>query len=895
MSRATTDVAGSGSDFLPKAHLVAKVLHSNAELTRKENHRELRRDVVNVSLVIEVEKFLELFLPDSTSPSRNPSPKSSNKPLNPFANMKKPTTEKKMYHDYLKVLNEIIQGSDFTFVATPIKVDNAANPMIAVDCGMYPLEHMPKKDKTKGKDPEEKMNFRRVRWSGIDLPAECKLEDDPFENGVDTRRSSSHKRRDVSGQALSYIELTCHHQHRTFVFMLIFIGLNCRLLRVDRSGLFVTKRFDITKTDFLVEFLRRYVKLSPEARGFDTTAERIDPSGSVLAGMMKERLAEVERTLDNGEKPEDRVEEHVVKLWRDALDEQWPWWKLCIPDKVTKKDRRFLVGKPSFQAPGIRGRGTSCYIAVELFERDDEQELDTKFVHIKDCWRVLDNGADGPAKDIRQEGLTLQKLNDAHVGHVPTLVAHGDIMEQSTQAPAAWVKVNDKHKCRLKTHRHYRLVVKEIGKPLSEFENSGQLVRVLYDCLRAHRDAMGIGIIHRDISGGNILLYKNEKGRWRGLLTDWELSKDTSIYSSPRQVGRVGTAQFSAARVLDNPSKMITATDEIECFFHVLIYYAVRFLHHNIPDNLVGLFVENYFYVASGMTLAGELNAPFFKRQAMTYGSIMLESYGVVDRLRFMWVDDDCDPQSVAQGASTVSRALAPTPPDYRHPLNDLVNILLSWFHAVYAVDFLDRPAAIFRASSESGACPPRHRGGKPAVAADSDSEPERKLRYFSPSSPCTDPNRPSPEQEKKLRALAAKLNGHKHVVRLFRDICHEYFPSDKTEDKRPEKGYAPCSLETPQLSEISGFSDFGLESEDPEGGGAAQSDGPEPTPNADSDGKSDRGHGTLPVVLMPAQDNDGYYDGPRSPPPCPSRPKRVREDDVAPSDLGTSEKRNRN
>ena len=229
---------------------------------------------------------------------------------------------------------------------------------------MYPKDRMPKQDETKGMDPAKKKDFRRVCWSSIDLPAECKLEDDLFEDRVDTGRPYSDKRRDASGQALSYIELTFHHQHRTFVFMLIFIGLNCRLLRVDRSGLFVTKRFDITKTTFLVEFLRRYTKLSPEARGYDTTAEYIDPSEDPLAGMMKKRLEDVEKALEAqtglgerdggmGGEGQGRVEEHVVKLWKDALDEKWPWWKLRISDEVTKKDRWFLVGKPSFQAPGV--------------------------------------------------------------------------------------------------------------------------------------------------------------------------------------------------------------------------------------------------------------------------------------------------------------------------------------------------------------------------------------------------------------------------------------------------------------------------------------------------------------------------------------------------------------
>ena len=338
---------------------------------------------------------------------------------------------------------------------------------------------MPKRDQTKGMDPATKKDFRHVCWSGIDLPAECKLDDDPFEDSVDTGRPFGDKRKDASGQALSYVELTYHHQHRTFVFMLIFVGVHCRLLRVDRSGLFVTKRFNVTTTDYLVEFLWRYVQLSAEDRGYDTTAEYIDPSSRVpnsLAKMMTGLLSQVEKA---GEK-----EEYVVELWKNALDKKWPWWKLCVPDEVTGKDHWFLVGKPSFQAPGVRGRGTRCYVAVELFIRGKKRDLDTKFVHLKDCWRVVADNTSGPDLDIRKEGDTLKKLNDAQVQHVPTLVAHGDMGQQDTSAsPTAWKTVNDKFKCRLKTHRHYRLVVAEVGKPLSDFENSGQLLLALHDCL----------------------------------------------------------------------------------------------------------------------------------------------------------------------------------------------------------------------------------------------------------------------------------------------------------------------------------------------------------------------------------------------------------------------------
>ena len=59
----------------------------------------------------------------------------------------------------------------------------------------------------------------------------------------------------------------------------------------------------------------------------------------------------------------------------------------------------------------------------------------------------------------------------------------------------------------------------------------------------AHRQAAtlpAIPVLHRDISGGNILIvprvYENDKGAfvvWLGLLTDWEMSKPTSNTLTP--------------------------------------------------------------------------------------------------------------------------------------------------------------------------------------------------------------------------------------------------------------------------------------------------------------------------------------------------------------------------
>ncbi|KAJ8463797.1 hypothetical protein ONZ51_g10017 [Trametes cubensis] len=121
-------------------------------------------------------------------------------------------------------------------------------------------------------------------------------------------------------------------------------------------------------------------------------------------------------------------------------------------------------------------------------------------------------------------------------------------------------------KCPLRRHIHYRIVVEEVALKLEQFEDGHHLVSVIYDCVKAHQRAAKLGILHRDISGGNILIYpkvvddpkakgkvvddsesKDKVVAMRGLLTDWELSKDVKVVPGrrrrARQPERTGTWQ----------------------------------------------------------------------------------------------------------------------------------------------------------------------------------------------------------------------------------------------------------------------------------------------------------------------------------------------------------------
>ena len=110
---------------------------------------------------------------------------------------------------------------------------------------------------------------------------------------------------------------------------------------------------------------------------------------------------------------------------------------------------------------------------------------------------------------------------------------------------------------------------------------------------------------------------------WTGILSDWELSKpvdtedtasratqaDRMVRSSPilhsfpwtcilTTVWRQGTYEFMSVNLLNHIAKPVRISDELESFFHVLVYYAVRHLRSNCPN--ATSWIDNYFYRYSG-------------------------------------------------------------------------------------------------------------------------------------------------------------------------------------------------------------------------------------------------------------------------------------------------------
>ncbi|KAJ2972400.1 hypothetical protein NUW54_g12276 [Trametes sanguinea] len=338
------------------------------------------------------------------------------------------------------------------------------------------------------------------------------------------------------------------------------------------------------------------------------------------------------------------------------------------------------------------------------------------------------------------------------------------------QLCCAMAMLETKSRCPLKTHRHYRLVVKEVCLPLREFRIFYELVGVICDCVETHGNAYKRkGLLHRDISAGNVLMYPKQvvvKGKTVearvGILADWELAKRVSIPNAedaPRQPDRTGTWQFTSAMALDNPKKRIVVQDDMESFLHLMLYYAIRFLPHNCRN--VGKFMDDYFdgqLEEDGVYYGGEK-----KLNAMTEGK--LSTHGT--SLTFYKLKPPT-PGNAKSASSSTPQDNQPTATRFDpHPINAVFSDFLARIEAHYKLFYIARPGKdTTSVDGETDTLDPSLADIAEFVRSHHELEPNSAAEA-TPQTP--EPPAMSEEEKRRLEDLAAKLGDHAEMARLLR------------------------------------------------------------------------------------------------------------------------------
>ncbi|KAA1467181.1 hypothetical protein DENSPDRAFT_812650 [Dentipellis sp. KUC8613] len=465
-----------------------------------------------------VQEFLDAFLPKA------PTPRPTG--IEPF----KCTSDKAYESEFVEAAMKANFCPDLEFVNTTQKEDKTFVYATKPDISVIP------RHRDGGASPSES----DTNWTNVELFIERKtIAEDPFKNPGPTKDRKCVQFLKTGklptrsrGQMIAYAGAHFTMQFRAFCFSVCIIGKDmARLLRWDRGGAIVTERFSLVDNwDWLLEFFWRFNYLDASGRGRDTSVVQATPDEVAMA-----------KEIFPGE---------------SALH------KVAVTDDRDHENRYFLVAMPTEYNISVCGRATRGFKAFDMEKKS--------MVWLKDSWRI-------DVEAIPKEYEIYKKLHAKEVPNIPDWHCGGDVEGQKTRTHEFQDSAWRCGKYKIMPHQHYRLVLEVIvGRPLHEYRSTQELCRVVRDALIALGEACKrANILHRDISGGNVLI--TEDGR--GVLIDWDLSKEVKEGSTPRREWRTGTWRFiSIALLREKRRKEIHEhCDDLESILWLVTYYALRY------------------------------------------------------------------------------------------------------------------------------------------------------------------------------------------------------------------------------------------------------------------------------------------------------------------------------
>ncbi|KAF9257400.1 hypothetical protein L218DRAFT_991041 [Marasmius fiardii PR-910] len=399
---------------------------------------------------------------------------------------------------------------------------------------------------------------------------------DPFEL-LDDKTGTSHSSEAtmILDSIATYAGVILCSQFRTHCFGILIFDGYVRLIRWDRGGATFSEAFHLWKSSFLMDFLWRYNWADGATRGHDP---------SVVALNDKEE--------GDGRRRASRTREIL------GMGENETVYQFTIEDEKDGKKHVFLGGRVAMRTedPAPAGRSTRGFYVVPPEAADLRGPLMRRSIYthyLKDTWRYSD------MSEVEPEGKIYHRLQEAQVPHIPTILASGDAL-------GAWQTTVylAKKKPSIREHRHYFIVMKEVGSPLLSFQLEKGLIGAMRDALEAHQKAYELAhVLHRDISIGNILIFGQG-----GLLIDWEYSRifTPGIPTVLAPDSHTGTWSFVSARILrKGGGKHIlhTVTDDLESFFHILCWISVQYIKNDIPTDKIKFFLGIWFNSSKALSV----------------------------------------------------------------------------------------------------------------------------------------------------------------------------------------------------------------------------------------------------------------------------------------------------
>ncbi|KAF4566023.1 hypothetical protein EYR40_002157 [Pleurotus pulmonarius] len=414
---------------------------------------------------------------------------------------------------------------------------------------------------------------------------------------------------EVVCQAADYARLhvSCRPFQLFSVGLLIF-GRKFMVGFFDRDGVSLSPASDFCDAGegfrTFIRVIRRLVspRLSDIELGSDPTAQPLSPSSDLHA-------AARELAISRGLPPD--FPPYVVlcpreysKMVRGVTSTTW------------EQNAWLTVGPPIWVSLSLIGRGTNIWPVVPLVSNSGKYAIvdGAPLSILKNAWRNSERTG---------EASIYGSLNAPPPG-VARFLQGGDVrFDSETDIPISVHNLRRQYPYGAWLHRVatnaassvppgtgtgtgtavlHRLILQTIGRPLWQFASYLELLKAFRAAIVGHQRLIAQGILHRDISAGNIMISANDNpgvGE-EGFLMDLEFARIDEVvhdikvpggpqhttWSAPKRgIQMTGTVQFMAKEILDSvfQNKPIEHTEshDLESFAWVFAYVVFRRLLHD--------------------------------------------------------------------------------------------------------------------------------------------------------------------------------------------------------------------------------------------------------------------------------------------------------------------------
>jgi len=410
---------------------------------------------------------------------------------------------------------------------------------------------------------DEKPDARISKWADILVTGE--LKSNPVEDGQIPALLD----------LATYVREVFRTQDRRFVLGFTLCGSMMRLWQFDRSGSSGSSSFNINEDGFrFIHVMLGYCLMNDEQLGLDPTIQQSDGK-RYLEITRNDKIERLILTEDI--KKQAVIVGRATTCWRAYRDGDESEEPLVVKDSWQYEERP-EEGELIKEATDKGVRNIARYYhheTVQVGGKNDDTIENVRRGLMKTCGRTTFR----QKSFNKPEAPASESLGKVVAGRTQSQSLSRKRSSSSAQmTPRSGIKRSrssfELRNSPLQIHNRVRrrTITRDPGKPIYKASSPVTIINGFIGAIKGHESLLNAGILHRDISIGNIMLTENEDD---GFLIDFDLSNKTSDDEASGAPSKTGTKIFMAiGALLGEPHSFM---HDLESFFWVLFWICIHY------------------------------------------------------------------------------------------------------------------------------------------------------------------------------------------------------------------------------------------------------------------------------------------------------------------------------